>query len=381
MASIQLEHISQSYVPDRPILSDFSLAIESGAFCTLVGPSGSGKTTILRLIAGLEKPSAGSILLAGRPVEHLPPSKRGVAMVFQRPAIYPHLSVHENLAFGLRLEQSFARRLLSLWRSTAEDETIESRVNEVAGLLGLAEVLERMPNTLSGGQQQRLALGRALARKPGVLLLDEPFSQLDAGLRTELRHELRLLQRKLGATVLYVTHDQEEAMTLADELVVIDRGTLQQAGPPSQLYARPHNRFVAGFVGWPPMQFVDGHLSGHSGMMTWESIIGSLPTPARWRYSTAVLEAPRFLGLRPDDFTIEFDSTAPARTMMKVVLVEMLGYANLLTLECHGWQGMARVPSQIRPAPGDLVPVTVRMENAHLFDSTGKALQFAESTA
>ncbi len=381
MISIQLEHVSLAYVPGNPVLRDFSLTVEAGTFCTLVGPSGSGKTSILRLIAGLEKPTSGHILLGGRAVENLPPGKRGVAMVFQRPAIYPHLTVEQNLAFGLRLEQPFGQRIQSIWRTTSADEAIFERVTEVANLLGLAEVLGRLPGSLSGGQQQRLALGRALARKPGVLLLDEPFSQLDAGLRSELRHELRLLQRKLAATVIYVTHDQEEAMSLADQLAVIDRGALQQVGSPAEVYSRPHNRFVAGFVGWPSMHFVDGHLCSHSGMITWESALGSLAVPARWRPKVAESSITMTLGIRPEDLVIGFDSAGPARTTMTVVLVETLGYANLVTLERQGWQAVARVPAEMCPAPGDEVSVTVRLENAHLFDPTGKAATFAESTA
>ena len=369
MTSIELDRVSLAYVPGRDILRDFSLTVEAGTFCALVGPSGSGKTTILRLIAGLERPSSGSIRLGGRVVEHLRPAKRGVAMVFQRPAIYPHLTVRDNLAFGLRLEQSLLHRALVVWRLTAADKAINERVQELAELLGLADVLDRLPGALSGGQQQRLALGRALARKPGVLLLDEPFSQLDAGLRSELRHELRLLQRKLAATVIYVTHDQEEAMTLADQLAVIDLGVLQQVDSPPQVYAHPHNRFVAEFVGWPPMHFVDGHLCTRSGMIIWESALGSLPAPAGWRHNLAETSTTLTLGIRPEDLVIGADSAAQYRTIMKVVLVEMLGYANLVTLERQGWQGMARVPAQICPAPGDEVPVTVRLENAHLFDS------------
>ena len=381
MVSIKLEKISLAYVSGAPVLADFSLTIDAGTFCTLVGPSGSGKTSILRLIAGLEKPSSGSILLGDRPVEHLPPAQRGVAMVFQRPAIYPHLSIRDNLAFSLRLEQSLFHRALAVWRSTAADRATDERVEKVAKLLGLADVLERLPGSLSGGQQQRLALGRALVRKPSVLLLDEPFSQLDAGLRSELRHELRLLQRKLAATVIYVTHDQEEAMTLADQLAVIDLGVLQQVDSPSQVYARPHNRFVAGFVGWPSMQFVDGHLCTRSGMITWESALGSLPAPAGWGRNLAEVSGTWTLGIRSEDLVIETDSAAPARTRMTVVLVEMLGYANLVTLERQGWQALARVPAQVCPASGDEVSVTVRLENAHLFDSTGKVLTNALSTA
>jgi multiple sugar transport system ATP-binding protein len=381
MTSIELHRVSLAYVPGRDILRDFSLKVDEGSFCTLVGPSGSGKTTILRLIAGLEKPSSGRILLGGRAVEHLAPAKRGVAMVFQRPAIYPHLSVRDNLAFSLRLEQSLLHRALAVWTSSAADKAINERVRELAELLGLADALNRLPGSLSGGQQQRLALGRALARKPGVLLLDEPFSQLDAGLRSELRHELRLLQRKLAATVIYVTHDQEEAMTLADQLAVIDLGVLQQVGSPSQVYARPHNRFVAGFVGWPSMHFVDGHLCTRSGMIIWESALGALPAPASWGHDLAGRSPTLTLGIRPEDLVIEADSAAPARSIMKVVLVEMLGYANLVTLERHGWRALARVPAQVCPVLGDEVPVTVRLENTHLFDSTGKVLTNALSTA
>ncbi len=381
MISIQLEHVILAYVQGNLVLRDFSLTVEAGTFCTLVGPSGSGKTSILRLIAGLERPTSGHILLGGRAVENLPPAKRGVAMVFQRPAIYPHLTVEQNLAFGLRLEQPFGQRIQSIWRTTRADEATYARVADVANLMGLADVLDRLPGSLSGGQQQRLALGRALARKPGVLLLDEPFSQLDAGLRSELRHELRLLQRKLAATVIYVTHDQEEAMSLADRLAVIDLGVLQQVGSPTEVYARPHNRFVAGFVGWPSMHFVDGHLCSHSGMITWESALGSLAAPTRWRPLVEDSSIAMTLGIRPEDLVIESDSPVPARTTMRVVLVEMLGYANLVTLERRGWQAVARVPSGMCPAPGDEVSVRVRLENAHLFDSTGKAVTIALSTA
>jgi ABC-type sugar transport system ATPase subunit len=381
MAAIQLDHLRHSYVSGAEVISGFSLAIEDGSFCTLVGPSGSGKTTILRLIAGLERPAAGKIFLNGREVQNRPPARRGVAMVFQRPAIYPHLSVAENLAFSSRLEQSFLQWLRSSWLESAREAEVERRVKEVAGLLGLSEILDRSPGSLSGGQQQRLALGRALARDPAVLLLDEPFSQLDAGLRSELRHELRLLQRKLGATVIYVTHDQEEAMSLSDQLVVIDKGMLQQAGSPGQVYSRPHNRFVGGFVGSPTMHFVDGHLCSSSGMIIWRSAFGDLQAPPAWQEFGRAAPAEVAVGFRAEDLSLGSDSSEGSQISMKVVLVERLGYANLVTLEREDLQMMARVPAQIAPETGEVVPVTLRLEKAHLFDSTGLALTIAESTA
>jgi multiple sugar transport system ATP-binding protein len=381
MAAIQLDHLRHSYVSGVEVISGFSLAIEDGSFCTLVGPSGSGKTTILRLIAGLERPAAGKIFLNSREVQSVPPARRGVAMVFQRPAIYPHLSVAENLAFSSRLEQSFLQWLGSIFRESAREAAVERRVKEVAGLLDLSEILDRSPGSLSGGQQQRLALGRALARNPGVLLLDEPFSQLDAGLRSELRHELRLLQRKLGATVIYVTHDQEEAMSLSDQLAVIDKGVLQQAGSPGQVYSRPHNRFVGGFVGSPTMHFVDGHLCTNSGKMIWRSALGDLRAPPAWQGFSRATPVELSIGFRAEDLSLESDSSEASPIPMKVVLVERLGYANLVTLEREGLQTVARVPAQIAPEPGEVVPVALRLEKAHLFDSTGMALKFAESTA
>ena len=381
MASIRLEQISQAYTAGVSVLADFSLTVDDGAFCTLVGPSGSGKTTILRLIAGLETPSAGRILLGDREVQGLPPAQRGVAMVFQRPAIYSHLTVRDNLAFGARLEQSFFEWCSTLVRHSSRELSVAEQVSRTAELLGLTDILDRLPASLSGGQQQRLALGRALARNPEVLLLDEPFSQLDASLRSELRHELRLLQRKLAATVIYVTHDQEEAMTLADQLVVIDGGRLEQSGPPGQVYSKPHNRFVAGFIGSPTMHFVDGHLCSESGMIIWKSALGMIHVPAAWQSRLGKHPAELTVGFRPEDLIIGSDSSLAPPIMMTVVLVERLGYANLITLEREGWQTTARAPADCCPASGSTVPVTVCLEKAHLFDSTGLALLCAESTA
>jgi ABC-type sugar transport system ATPase subunit len=270
---------------------------------------------------------------------------------------------------------------MAIVRTSPQEQRVEKEVDRVAELLGLTDILDRLPASLSGGQQQRLALGRALARKPEVLLLDEPFSQLDAGLRNELRHELRLLQRKLAATVIYVTHDQEEAMTLADLLVVIDGGRLQQAGSPGQIYSRPHNRFVAGFIGSPTMHFVDGHLCSDSGMIIWKSALGQLRVPDSWQACLEASSTELTVGLRPEDFVIGSGDLDLSAIPMRVQLVERLGYANLITLERDGWQTVARVDAKIIPRPGETVPVMIRLENAHLFDSQGTSLKFAESTA
>ena len=245
MASVRLEGIGKVYPNGHVAAQGLDLEIADGEFMVLVGPSGCGKSTALRMIAGLETPTTGRILIGDRDVTALPPQDRDIAMVFQTYALYPHMTVRENLAFGLRMRG-------------AERETIETRVQEASRALGLEPVLDRRPAQLSGGQRQRVALGRAIVREPKVFLFDEPLSNLDAKLRVETRAELARLHRRLGATVVYVTHDQEEAMTLGWRVAVMRDGFLQQVAPPMELYRRPANRFVAGFVGSPAMNFLPG---------------------------------------------------------------------------------------------------------------------------
>ena len=247
MAGVRLEHIVKTYPNGHTAVRGLDLAIGDGEFMVLVGPSGCGKSTVLRMIAGLETPTGGRLLIGERDVTVLPPQERDIAMVFQSYALYPHMTVGQNLGFGLRMRHLPA-------------EDIAQRVQAAARALGLEAVLERKPAQLSGGQRQRVALGRAIVREPQVFLFDEPLSNLDAKLRVETRAELARMHRRLGATAVYVTHDQEEAMTLGGRVAVLRDGLLQQVAPPMELYRRPVNRFVAGFVGSPEMNFLPGDL-------------------------------------------------------------------------------------------------------------------------
>ncbi|HHH10806.1 MAG TPA: sn-glycerol-3-phosphate ABC transporter ATP-binding protein UgpC [Sorangium sp.] len=249
MVAVSIRQLDKRF-GDTTVLQDVNLHIDDGAFAVLVGPSGCGKSTLLRLIAGLDKPSAGRIVFGERDVTSAPPRERDVAMVFQSYALYPHLSVHDNLAFGLRLRK-------------IPKKEIAARIAEVSDMLGLAPLLERMPRALSGGQRQRVAMGRAIARRPALFLFDEPLSNLDAALRAQVRVDIRKLHQRFGTTSIYVTHDQVEAMTLADQMFILNGGRIQQSGPPLTLYDQPNSRFVAGFLGSPATNFLRGTLRRH----------------------------------------------------------------------------------------------------------------------
>ena len=264
MASVRLEGVKKTYPNGHVAAQGLDLEIPDGEFMVLVGPSGCGKSTALRMVAGLETPTGGRILIGERDVTTLPPQDRDIAMVFQTYALYPHMTVRENLGFGLRM------------RGTGKAD-ISSRVEEAARALALEPVLERKPAQLSGGQRQRVALGRAIVREPKVFLFDEPLSNLDAKLRVETRAELARLHRRLGATIIYVTHDQEEAMTLGSRVAVMRDGFLQQVAPPMELYRQPANRFVAGFVGSPAMNFLPGELIGGLGQQSAGKVLGVRP--------------------------------------------------------------------------------------------------------
>ncbi len=295
MAEVALEQVGKTYPGGIEAVRDISLRVDDGELIALVGPSGSGKTTLLRLIAGLETPTAGVLRIGDRVVNEVPPHRRDVAMVFQRPALYPHLSVRANLGFHLTLRQG------GRWRNRFGSQPAlrenAAEIDNVARQLGLEDVLDRRPDTLSGGQQQRVALGRALVRKPAVFLFDEPLSNLDARLRLEMRRELHLLHRRLRATMIYVTHDQDEAMTLGERVVVLDQGVIRQVDRPQTLYDRPADRFVAGFLGWPPMNFLDGELaSGGRKPPVGDEITGGLHPPLAFRNRDVCLVTSR----RPD---------------------------------------------------------------------------------
>src|SRR5882672_459607 len=283
MANLRIEHLNKRYGA-ATVLSDVNLNIEAGEFVVLVGPSGCGKSTLLRMIAGLDGASSGDIHIAGRLVTPLAPAERGIAMVFQSYALYPHMDVRKNMTFGLK------------FTGVAPAER-KRRVAEAARMLRLEELLERYPRDLSGGQRQRVAIGRAIVREPAVFLFDEPLSNLDAALRVSTRVEIAKLHRLLRATIVYVTHDQIEAMTLADRIVVLNEGRIEQIGRPIELYQRPVNRFVAGFIGSPKMNFLDGDVAARFGAAT----IGIRPEDLRiagdgglgdydWRGSVAHVE-------------------------------------------------------------------------------------------
>ncbi len=284
MASVQLQGVSKTYPNGHVAAKGLDLEIRDGEFMVLVGPSGCGKSTALRMIAGLETPTAGRILIGDREVTALPPQERDIAMVFQSYALYPHMSVRQNLGFGLRMRG-------------VDGRTIGERVNEAARVLGLEAVLDRKPAQLSGGQRQRVALGRAIVREPKVFLFDEPLSNLDAKLRVETRAELARLHRRLRATVVYVTHDQEEAMTLGNRVAVMRDGYLQQVAPPMELYRHPANRFVGGFVGSPAMNFLTAELQPDG-----SATVGGARFPApgtKGNSSGRVI-----LGVRPHDISV-----------------------------------------------------------------------------
>ncbi len=388
MPEVVLEHVSKAFPAGVRAVADMSLTVADGELLALVGPSGCGKTTTLRLLAGLETPTAGAIRVGGRDARGLSPRQRDVAMVFQRPTVYPHLTVSENLAFGLRLREGAGplRRLLGWRRPTADSE---ARVREVAQLLSLGDVLERYPGQLSGGQQQRVALGRALVRRASLLLLDEPLASLDAPLRLELRRELHLLHRRFPATMLYVTHDPLEAMSLGDRVVVLDRGRVQQAGTPQAVYDRPASRFVAGFFRRTPTNFFDGCLVLEEGALVFRGFGWRLPLPAdvaaRWGPLAGQSVT---LGLRAEDVEVvgagnETNEPGGLEAEAQAVLGEPLGQGWLVTLTALPQAGPAVAPYYgcQRPGVSDRieegrrVKVRLHLDRAHLFDrATGAAV-------
>ena len=289
MPSVSFDHVTKRF-GDVSVVEDFSLRVEDGELLVLVGGSGSGKSTILRMVAGLEDVSTGTIRIDDRDITHLPPRQRDVAMVFQDYALYPHLTVRDNLSLGLRLRK-------------VQRAEIDRRVEWASGMLGLAPLLDRKPKQLSGGQRQRVAMGRAMVREPLVFLFDEPLSNLDAGLRAQMRIEIGSLQRRLKTTTIYVTHDQVEAMTLGDRIVVLANGRIQQVGRPIELYRRPVNRFVAGFIGSPPMNFVAGHAQAEDGRLAFVADGVRVALPADRIEGGEYLRGdhPGYPSRRPDD--------------------------------------------------------------------------------
>jgi multiple sugar transport system ATP-binding protein len=380
MAEVILEGLSKRFANGVDAVRDLNLSIADGELVVLVGPSGCGKTTTLRLVAGLERPSAGTIRIGGQVVNDLPPRQRNVAVVFQRPALYPHLTVRENLAFGLRLRlpahMLAVNWLRGVFRPVQHDGTdLDGRVQAAAKALQIDEVLDRLPGQLSGGQQQRVALGRALVREPAVFLLDEPLSNLDARLRADLRRELHLLHERLRATMIYVTHDQVEAMTLGDRVVVLRQGVAEQVDRPLTLYQRPRSRFVAEFIGWPPMNFLDGDVVERPegpAFAAGDCCLALPPEMAR-RWGSHRLR-PLTAGIRPEDIAV--GTADPSALTMEATVVEPLGYGCLVTLTRGAGQVTALVQEARVVKERANVGVRFNMAKAHLFDrSSGVALE------
>src|SRR6476646_5837253 len=362
MARIALEHVDKTYPNGFAAARDLSLEASDGELLVLVGPSGSGKSTVLRMMAGLEMVTAGKILIGDRDVTDLPPQQRDIAMVFQNYALYPHMTVRQNLGFGLSIRKQ-------------APATIATRVDAIAASLGLDALLDRKPAQLSGGQRQRVALGRAIVREPLAFLFDEPLSNLDAQLRVETRVELSRLHRKLGATMVYVTHDQSEALTLGDRIAVLKEGVLQQIASPMELYQRPANKFVAGFIGSPAMNFIEGviHRSADTGrgagMCTFKGIDLTLDVPCDDESHGRV-----FLGVRPQH--IEVSGDGANRPRGEVGVVEPMGNELIVYVTLSGGDRLVAVaPPNAMTKPGDTVSIRVRPEGVHVFDGeTGRRI-------
>jgi len=375
MTRVTLEQLSKVYAGGVRAVDAVDLDVQSGEFVVLVGPSGCGKSTTLRMVAGLEEISSGTLRIGDRVVNEVPARDRDIAMVFQSYALYPHLTVEENLAFGLqrrRRYRSTLRRILSpAYRAAArsEDGALRAQVARAAATLGIEPLLQRKPGALSGGQRQRVAVGRALVREPKVFLFDEPLSNLDAKLRVEMRAELKELHRKTGATMLYVTHDQEEAMTLGDRLVVMQGGVVRQCASPAEVYTRPASRFVAGFVGTPAMNFIEGRVEIDGGVSRFVSPAGTLvlPEPLAGRAGRG---GPLALGLRPDRVRVQSAAArAPGATLdADLRLVEDLGDRVDLRLTLAGGAAwVARRPPGERSREG-AVCLVLDLGAAHLFE-------------
>ncbi|MDD9855542.1 MAG: sn-glycerol-3-phosphate ABC transporter ATP-binding protein UgpC [Gammaproteobacteria bacterium] len=346
MADITITAVKKSY-GRAEVLHGLDINIADGEFIVIVGPSGCGKSTLLRIIAGLEKVTDGEVAIGGRRVNDLEPMDRNIAMVFQNYALYPHMSVFQNLAYGLKIAKT-------------PGAEIQQRVAQAAQLLQLTALLERKPKDLSGGQRQRVAMGRAIVREPAVFLFDEPLSNLDARLRSQMRLEIKSLQKKLGVTSVYVTHDQVEAMTLADRIVVMNEGVIEQIGRPDEIYNRPQTRFVGGFTGAPPMNFIAPRKLPDAAL--------DLP-----RHLTQAPDAVAALGIRPEKITLT--DAASARLQGTVVFNEPLGAHTIVHVRLESGDTVTALQTAAAPAPGAAIGLDFSPADAHLFDQNGKRIE------
>ena len=361
MASLSLQHINKTYPNGFQAVKDFNLEIEDKEFIIFVGPSGCGKSTTLRMIAGLEEISGGTLKIGDKVMNDVEPKDRDIAMVFQNYALYPHMTVYDNMAFGLKL------------RKVPKDQ-IDKAVREAARILDLEKLLDRKPKALSGGQRQRVAMGRAIVRNPKVFLMDEPLSNLDAKLRVQMRIEISKIHQRLGATIIYVTHDQTEAMTLGTRIVVMKDGVVQQVDTPQHLYEQPGNLFVAGFMGSPQMNFLDAQIAEKGGDLVAKVGEYDVVIPAA---KAKVLKDGGYvgktvvLGIRPEDIHdsqmfIEASPSVPMTSTVKVY--ELLGAEVFLYFDVNGTQVTARVDPRTNSKTGDTIKFAFDMEKSHFFD-------------
>lgn len=369
MAALTLRNLTKIYSGDVVGVRDVNVEVSEGELMILVGPSGSGKSTTLRLVAGLEAPTEGEIHIDGKPANDLPPRDRDIAMVFQDYALYPHLSVEQNLGFGLKM------------RRTPPAE-IRSRVAEVSRMLGIDDLLRRKPKELSGGQRQRVALGRALVRNPKVFLFDEPLSNLDASLRVQLRREIKEIHRRLGATMIYVTHDQTEAMALGSRIAVMNGGTIEQVGSPADVYRRPESKFVAGFFGSPSMNLIECPVTAAEPDLlnvTYDGAEYSFRSESR--DDLKEIGSSVFVGFRPEDVSMgdpagDSSGAGYLKGRARVASVEVTGPETLIYLEAGGVRPVARVSGQADFETGSEIEFAVPRERLHFFNTeTGRRLQ------
>ena len=366
MADIRMRGVHKRFGKVK-VIENVDLDIEDGEFAVFVGPSGCGKSTLLRLVAGLEDISSGDLMIGGNRVNNIPPAKRGVSMVFQSYALYPHMTVYENMAFGLQLAKE-------------SNETIESRVKQAAGILQLDHLLERLPKELSGGQRQRVAIGRAIVREPGVFLFDEPLSNLDAALRVQTRIEIAKLHASLDASMIYVTHDQVEAMTLADKIVllnageaVLKEGSVAQVGSPLNLYHHPNNMFVAGFIGSPKMNFIAGELLAADAQQATVQLANGATVHVAADATDSTAGSKITLGIRPEHFShkdIIGDTLSGT-----VAYVERLGEASYVYLQVDSIDELVTIREEgdTSAKQGEIIKVGLPAKNCHLFNTEQRA--------
>lgn len=360
MAKVVLKNVGKRFTDDRYVVKDFSLEIENRDFIVFVGPSGSGKSTTLRMIAGLEKMTEGEIYIDGELINKVESKDRDIAMVFQNYALYPHMNVYDNMAFPLKQ------------RRVPKPE-IHRVVTETAKTLGLERLLKRKPKALSGGERQRVAMGRAIVRNPKVFLMDEPLSNLDSKFRVQMRAELAKLYNKLGATIIYVTHDQTEAMTLGTRIVVLNHGEIQQIDTPSNLYKKPKNRFVAGFIGSPQMNFIDGKIveTGGKWFFETEELRWLVPESKR-KAAMAYRDRKVMAGIRPENINLV---EGPSDTIAKITVKELLGAETYLYTETANLKLIVRTGPDVDLVVGDQAKLSFDLEKLHLFDlESGQAI-------